>query len=200
MAPRIADWDPRIGRHLKLRDLHVLIAVAKLGSMAKAAAHLSVTQPAISQAIADLERAVGVRLLDRGPRGVELTTYGQRLLQRGTEAFDALERRSHHRGGPGVDRRRDVRNRLAAIDRHHSGAVGRHGGLLYRAAAGRAARARPRDDATDVRTAVDLIAGAIDGLGIQAVLEPASFTPARLRRAASAIVGSVLRADRPTPT
>jgi len=40
--------------------------------------------------------------------------------------------------------------------------------------------------------AVDLIAGAIDGLGIQAVLEPASFTDARLRRAASAIVESVL--------
>lgn len=53
-------------------------------------------------------------------------------------------------------------------------------------------RARPRDDAADLRTAVDLIAGAIDGLGIQAVLEPASFTPARLRRAASSIVGSVL--------
>jgi AcrR family transcriptional regulator len=53
-------------------------------------------------------------------------------------------------------------------------------------------RARPRDAAADRRTAVDLIAGAIDGLGIQAVLEPASFTSARLRRAASMIVGSVL--------
>jgi TetR/AcrR family transcriptional regulator, transcriptional repressor of bet genes len=53
-------------------------------------------------------------------------------------------------------------------------------------------RARPHDAAADRRTAVDLIAGAIDGLGIQAVLEPASFTSARLRRAASMIVGSVL--------
>jgi AcrR family transcriptional regulator len=53
-------------------------------------------------------------------------------------------------------------------------------------------RARPYDTAADRRTAVDLIAGAIDGLGIQAVLEPASFTNARLRRAASAIVRSVL--------
>jgi BetI-type transcriptional repressor, C-terminal len=53
-------------------------------------------------------------------------------------------------------------------------------------------RARPRDDAAELCTAVDLIAGAVDGLGIQAVLEPASFTPARLRRAASAIVSSVL--------
>jgi TetR/AcrR family transcriptional regulator, transcriptional repressor of bet genes len=53
-------------------------------------------------------------------------------------------------------------------------------------------RARPRDTAADRCTAVDLVAGAIDGLGIQAVLEPASFTNARLRRAASAIVGSVV--------
>jgi DNA-binding transcriptional LysR family regulator len=86
-----SDWDRRIGRQLKLRDLHVLIALAKFGSMAKAASHLSVSQPAISQAIADLERAIGARLVDRGPRGVELTIYGERLLQRGPEAFDALK-------------------------------------------------------------------------------------------------------------
>src|SRR5215510_5494402 len=91
MSPRDADWERRIGRQLKLRDLHVLIAVAQHGSMAKAASHLSVTQPAISQAIADLERVVGVRLVDRGPRGVELTIYGEKLLKRGADAFDALK-------------------------------------------------------------------------------------------------------------
>jgi TetR/AcrR family transcriptional regulator, transcriptional repressor of bet genes len=53
-------------------------------------------------------------------------------------------------------------------------------------------RARPGGSAADRRAAVDLIAGAIDGLGIQAVLEPEAFTPARLRQAASAIVGWVL--------
>jgi hypothetical protein len=53
-------------------------------------------------------------------------------------------------------------------------------------------RIRPRDAVPDRCAAVYLIAGAIDGLGIQAVLEPTSFTPARLRRAASAIVGSAL--------
>jgi DNA-binding transcriptional LysR family regulator len=91
MSLRGADWDRRIGRHVKLRDLHVLFAVVQLGSMAKAASHLSVTQPAISQAIADLEHAVGVRLLDRGPRGVEPTIFGEMLLKRGMEAFDALK-------------------------------------------------------------------------------------------------------------
>ena len=80
-----------MGRLLKLRDLHVLSVVVQLGSMAKAASHLSVTQPAISQAIADLEHAAGVRLLDRSPRGVEPTIYGEMLLRRGTEVFDVLK-------------------------------------------------------------------------------------------------------------
>jgi len=53
-------------------------------------------------------------------------------------------------------------------------------------------RARPHETATDRRTAVDLIAGAVDGLGIQATLEPAKFSNARLRRAASAIARSAL--------
>ena len=53
-------------------------------------------------------------------------------------------------------------------------------------------RARPQDTAAERRTAVDLIAGAINGLGIQATLEPGSFTDARLRRAASAIARSAL--------
>ena len=91
MSQQSADPHRRIGRQLKLRDLHVLLAVVELGSMAKAASHLSVTQPAISQAIADLERVVGVRLVDRGPRGIAPTIYGETLLRRGIEAFDALK-------------------------------------------------------------------------------------------------------------
>jgi molybdenum-dependent DNA-binding transcriptional regulator ModE len=90
MPRRNVDWDRRLGRQLKLRDLHVLFAVAQFGSMAKAAAHFSVTQPAISQAIADLERAVGVRLVDRGPHGCS-----NRLRREAAEAwhrsFDALK-------------------------------------------------------------------------------------------------------------
>ena len=91
MAKRKMDWDRRVGRQLRLRDLHVLQAVAQHGSMAKAAAHLSVTQPAISQSIADLEAIVGVRLLDRSPRGVVPTLYGEALMRRGLEALDALK-------------------------------------------------------------------------------------------------------------
>jgi DNA-binding transcriptional LysR family regulator len=55
----------RIGRRVKLHDLHVLLAVVQAGSMSKAAALLNTGQPAISRSIADLEHMIGVRLLDR---------------------------------------------------------------------------------------------------------------------------------------
>ena len=87
---RAVDWESRIGRRLRLRDLHILFAVADCGSMAKAAARLRVTQPAVSKAIGDLEAAVGVRLLDRGPHGVEPTVYGHALLKCGLAVFDEL--------------------------------------------------------------------------------------------------------------
>lgn len=83
-------WDRMIGRRLRLRDLHVLFAVGECGSMAKAADRLGVTQPAVSQMIADLEQELGVRLFDRSRRGVEATVYGQVLMRRGRAAFDEL--------------------------------------------------------------------------------------------------------------
>ena len=45
----------RIGRRMKLHDLHVLMAVVQAGSMSKAAQILNTTQPAVSRSIADLD-------------------------------------------------------------------------------------------------------------------------------------------------
>jgi len=84
------EWANRIGRRLKLRDLHILSAVVHFGSMAKAAAHLAMSQPAVSVAVANLEDAVQVRLLDRGSRGIEPTIYAHTLLKRGHVVFDEL--------------------------------------------------------------------------------------------------------------
>jgi DNA-binding transcriptional LysR family regulator len=85
------DWDARrLGRHLKLRDLDVLMTVARCGTMGKAAAQLSVSQPAISKAIGEMERTLGVRLLDRSPQGVKPTIYASALLDHGVIAFDEL--------------------------------------------------------------------------------------------------------------
>jgi DNA-binding transcriptional LysR family regulator len=85
------EWDPRIARRLKLRELQILSNVVQEGSMAKAAMQLMMSQPTVSEAIANLEAALGVRLLDRSPKGVEPTIYAQALLKRGQVVFDELQ-------------------------------------------------------------------------------------------------------------
>ena len=80
--------DARIRRRLKLRDLDSLIAIGQCGSMAKAAVQLSVSQPAVSKAVADMEYTFGVRLFDRTAQGVEPTIYGQTLLKWAAAIFD----------------------------------------------------------------------------------------------------------------
>src|ERR1044072_7801742 len=85
------DWAEQIGRRLRLRDLHVLLTVVQRGSMAKAARQLGVSQPAVSEVIADLEHALGVQLLDRSARGVEPTIYGDALFKRSIAIFDELK-------------------------------------------------------------------------------------------------------------
>jgi DNA-binding transcriptional LysR family regulator len=84
------DWESRIGRRVRLHDLHALSVVVQSGSMAKAAKELGVTQSAVSQMVADLEAALRVRLLDRSPRGVVATIYGSVLLKRSRAALDEL--------------------------------------------------------------------------------------------------------------
>lgn len=83
-------WTDRIGRRIKLGDLHILLAVAQTGSMAKAASVLAVSHPAVSRAIRDLEHTLGVQLLERNPRGVALTEYGRAMIDRSHAAFDEL--------------------------------------------------------------------------------------------------------------
>ena len=84
-------WVDRIGSRLKLRDLHILLTVVQHGSMAKAAAALAISQPAVSKAIADMEHTFGLRLLDRSRSGIEPTAYGRALVMRGQAVFDELK-------------------------------------------------------------------------------------------------------------
>jgi DNA-binding transcriptional LysR family regulator len=85
------DSDSQIGRRLRLRDLHLFFTVMQRGSMAKAASHLGISQPGVSEVIANLENTLGVRLFDRSPQGVEPTIYGRALFKRGVAAFDELK-------------------------------------------------------------------------------------------------------------
>jgi DNA-binding transcriptional LysR family regulator len=85
-----------IARRLKLRDLHTFLAVIEHGSMAKAAVQLGITQPAVSQIVADLEHIFGVKLFDRTPKGAVPTLYGQALANGGIAAFDELTQAVNH--------------------------------------------------------------------------------------------------------
>jgi DNA-binding transcriptional LysR family regulator len=80
----------RIERRLKLHDVRVLMSVVEAGSMAKAAQRLGTSQPAISRSIAELEHALGVRLLERSAWGVAPTQYGEAIIRRGIAVFDEL--------------------------------------------------------------------------------------------------------------
>ncbi len=83
-------WHERIKSRLKLRELHTLEAVVQSGSMVKAAAHLGLSQSAVSKSITEMEHTLGVPLLDRTSRGVEPTAYARILLKRSVAIFDEL--------------------------------------------------------------------------------------------------------------
>lgn len=67
---------------MKLHQLRILLAVAQHGSIHEASRGLHISQPALSKAIAELERELGVTLLSRSVRGVSLTAYGMALVKR----------------------------------------------------------------------------------------------------------------------
>jgi DNA-binding transcriptional LysR family regulator len=83
-------WNDRVRRRLKLRDLDILLAVIQTGSMGKAAAALNMSQPAISKSIAHLEHTLSAQLLDRSRQGIEPTAYGRAIVKRGVAVFDEL--------------------------------------------------------------------------------------------------------------
>src|SRR5262245_58154351 len=91
MGSVIMEWESRLGRRLRVRDLYILSTVVKAGGMAKAARQLAMTQPSVSAAIANLEHMLGVRLLDRSPRGIEPTIYAEAMLRRSVAVFDELK-------------------------------------------------------------------------------------------------------------
>ncbi|MGW1260004.1 transcriptional regulator CynR [Streptomyces sp. NPDC002513] len=62
---------------LELRHLRYLLAVAERGSFTRAAEDLRISQPTLSQQVRQLERTVGVQLLDRTGRSVRLTDAGE---------------------------------------------------------------------------------------------------------------------------
>ncbi|MFF8386699.1 LysR family transcriptional regulator [Streptomyces kanasensis] len=95
-----------------LGALELLIAVARHGSLGRAAREVGITQPAASSRIRSMEKQLGVALVDRSPRGSRLTDAGAlvtdwaRRVVEAAEAFDA--------GAQALRDRRDSRLRVAA--------------------------------------------------------------------------------------
>lgn len=84
---------------IELRHLRAFATVARHRSFTRAAEELLITQPALSRTVAQLEAALGVRLLDRSSRGVALTGTGADFLvhtERTLAAFDAALAAARH--------------------------------------------------------------------------------------------------------
>ncbi|KVD25466.1 LysR family transcriptional regulator [Burkholderia ubonensis] len=84
MTNRIAD-----GR-VKFRHLQCFLAVAQLGGVQKAAESLSITQPAVSKTIAELESILGVRLFERSRQGARPTREAQLFMPHANACVLAL--------------------------------------------------------------------------------------------------------------
>ena len=93
LAPK-ADAVPKefLPPRLDLRHLRSFIKVAEYGSFGRAAEELRVTQPALSRQMRDLEYDVGVQLLERVSRGVELTPAGEALNSDARAILAVVER------------------------------------------------------------------------------------------------------------
>lgn len=106
MPPSASSLLNRFTLRAKFRHMQILLTLAELGSMRKAATHLNMTQPAISQMVAELERLVENDLFLRHARGVSLTPAGaelivpaKKILQTLSEAAESVANEIQQKGG-----------------------------------------------------------------------------------------------------
>jgi DNA-binding transcriptional LysR family regulator len=76
---------------LDFRQLNRFVAVAEAGQITRAAEQLHIAQPALSLSIVKLEESLGIRLFERTPRGVTLTTAGEAFYEKARIAITAAE-------------------------------------------------------------------------------------------------------------
>ncbi len=94
-------------QRIRLRHLHTFVAVAQQGTLGRAAETLSLSQPALSKTLNELEALTGARLFERGRLGAQLTTMGEQFLIHAVKILDALNHagqslRASEQGDPAV--------------------------------------------------------------------------------------------------
>lgn len=86
----VMDKNYLFNQRIRLRHLHTFVAVAQQGTLGRAAETLSLSQPALSKTLNELEELAGARLFDRGRLGAQLTTMGEQFLTHAVRILDAL--------------------------------------------------------------------------------------------------------------
>src|SRR5690606_14281077 len=79
------------GGRLKLRHVRCFVAIARSGSLLRAAERMAISQPAISKQLMELESIVGATLFERGRHGAQLTREGHRLMPYATQILATLD-------------------------------------------------------------------------------------------------------------
>ncbi|MCS3470412.1 DNA-binding transcriptional LysR family regulator [Pseudomonas sp. JUb42] len=77
--------------NLEMSDLRAFVAVAELGTFSAAAHDLHLSQPALSRRISKLEAKLGVRLLERTTRRVDLTAFGRDFARKARDILNSLD-------------------------------------------------------------------------------------------------------------
>lgn len=77
--------------NLEMSDLRAFVAVAELGTFSAAALDLHLSQPALSRRISKLEAKMGVRLLERTTRRVDLTAFGRDFARKARDILNSLD-------------------------------------------------------------------------------------------------------------
>ena len=77
--------------NITLKQLRYVDALARYGHFRRAAESCTISQPALSMQIKELEVALGTLVFERGLRQVRLTTYGEQFLRRAREILNTVE-------------------------------------------------------------------------------------------------------------
>lgn len=83
---------PMIDNRIRLRHLQCFLAIAQHRSVGRAAEAISITQPALSKTLHELEGELGVRLFERTAAGMLLTRFGEVFVRHAVESVSSLRR------------------------------------------------------------------------------------------------------------